>query len=70
MDRWFGRAYVIAACMPYFYSLFKIKGIMAKLGLGYMLYSCLDAFYDMGVYTNFYINGPHFMQAMMQEPED
>lgn len=62
--------YVASASIPFFYSLFKIKGIMAKLGIAYILFSSLDAFYDMGVYTYFFLHAPSHMRSLVELPPD
>ena len=41
---------------------------MGKLLAGYMLFTCLDAFYDMGVYAYFLIHGPKYMRRIVELP--
>ena len=67
-ERYYGRAYVVAATMPYILSLFSGGSIMYKLLKGYILFSCVDALYDMGVYTYFFIHGPGHMKKLLELP--
>ena len=41
---------------------------MYKLFKGYVLFSCIDALYDMGVYTYFFIHGPSHMKKLLDLP--
>ena len=67
-ERFYGRMYACAAIVPWFFSLFSRKSIAYKLVSGYLLYTCLDALYDMGVYTYFFIHGPKYMRQCVELP--
>jgi len=62
--------YVAAVAIPWFMSLFKIKSTMIKLGTAYLIFSCLDAFYDMGVYTHFFFHGPRHIRRLIDLPQE
>lgn len=69
-ERYYGRAYVTALAVPYIASLFSLQSLTKKIILGYGLFSLLDALYDMGVYTYFFIHGPaHIRKVIELEPE-
>ena len=57
-ERYYGRMYVGAITIPYFFLLFGRTKMIQKLALGYVVFSLLDALYDMGVYTYFFLHGP------------
>ena len=67
-ERFYGRAYVAAAVVPYMVSLLRTKSIPYKLLVGYLLYTCLDALYDMGIYTYFFLHGPTYMRKVLELP--
>ena len=56
---------VVACAVPYLITLLGRKSIMFKLGSGYMLYTCMDALYDLGIYTYFFLHGPFFMRKLV-----
>ena len=61
-DRFYGRLYAGACVVPYLITVLSRRSIMFKLGTGYLLYTCMDALYDMGVYTYFFLHGPTYMK--------
>jgi hypothetical protein len=67
-ERFYGRCYVSAVCLPFFVSLFKKSSYFYKLATAYVLYSCIDALYDMGVYTHFFVHAPKYMRRMIALP--
>ena len=69
-EKAYGRMYVASACIPFFYSLFKVKSMMTRLGFAYLLFSTLDAFYDMGVYTYFFMHAPKHMRTLLELPPE
>ena len=67
-ERFYGRAYVTAAFIPYFISLFSQRSVMSKLFTSYLLFTVIDALYDMGVYSYFLIHGPTHMKKLLVLP--
>ena len=67
-ERYYGRMYVGAITIPYFILLFGRTKIIQKLALGYVVFSLLDALYDMGVYTYFFLHGPGHMKKILELP--
>ena len=67
-EKYYGRFYVFCATVPYFKFLFNSRSITAKLATGYMLYTVLDAMYDMGVYTHFFLHGHKYMRQLLELP--
>ena len=62
--------YVAGATIPYFLCLFKLKSTMIKLATAFILYTSLDAFYDMGVYTHFFFHAPSYMRRLVELPQE
>ena len=70
-ERFYGRSYVGLVVVPYFLTLFTKRSIAYKLMTGYLIYTCLDALYDMGVYTYFFLHGPRFIRKLVElEPSE
>lgn len=64
-ERFYGRSIVGVVVAPYMVSLFARRSIAYKLLTGWLIYTCLDALYDMGVYTYFFIHGPKFIRRLI-----
>ena len=67
-ERFYGRSYVGIVVVPYMFSLLKTKSIPYKVLTGYLIYTCLDALYDMGIYTYFFLHGPRYMRKILELP--
>ena len=70
-EKLYGRLVVSSVALPYIISLLGRKSVFFKLGTGYLLYTCMDALYDMGIYAYFFLHGPGFMRRLVElEPTE
>jgi hypothetical protein len=49
---------ILSTVLPYLYSCGVYRGYLWKGLVFYLLYREVDAIYDFGMYTSFFINGP------------
>ena len=60
----FGRACIVGGVAPFVYACAKYKGYSWKFAGMYALFVTFNAFYDLGVYTRFFIYGPSYLRKM------
>ena len=65
-EKFYARSAVACVALPYLVSLLGRKSAMYKIGTGYLLYTCMDALYDVGIYAYFFLHGPHFFRRLVE----
>lgn len=65
----YGRAMIISVILPYLYACGIYRGYAWKGLLFYLIYREVDAIYDCGMYTRFFVNGPRQMKYVLNLDE-
>lgn len=64
-NSFYGRMCIVGAVLPYLYACGIYKGYLWKGLAFYLIYREIDAIYDLGMYMNFFVNGPKQLKRVL-----